>query len=417
MRQKRFMSYEWMVALGYLRAKREESMISLIAILSFLGITLGVAALIVVMAVMNGFREELLGRILGVNGHIIVQNAPGYPISDLADLANDILTIDGVRQAAPVLERQALLSGPNQAAGVYIRGITKKNLLRITQVKTHIISGTLDNFEQGMVIGRRLARSIGVQVGDYVLLLSPKGVSTPFGTLPRTKRVKIIALFEIGMSEIDNSLTFLPLNEIQDFLSAPGEISNIEVMIDYPDDTAQIIEQIKAKNGNGLFIQDWRQTNSALASALQVERNVMFVILTMIIMIAALNIVSGLVFLVKDKTGEIAMLRVMGASRAAVTRIFFIVGSMIGVMGSFSGFILGWLVCANIEEIRQFFSTLFGVALFTPEIYFLSQLPAKMDMAETAVAVLVALLLSFGATLYPSWRASAIYPTKALRYE
>ena len=412
-----FAPFEWMIAIAYLRARRQESMISLIAILSFLGIMLGVAALIIVMAVMNGFRTELLSRILGVNGHIVVSQPVGGLLDDTAKLATKILKLPEVIQASPVIRRQALIMGPAQAAGIYIRGIPPKNLANVRQISDHIVEGRLADFEQGMVIGKRLARRIGVRSGDDVTILSPRGVATPFGMVPRSRRIKVVALFEVGMSEIDQGLVFMPLRQAQAFLNAPGEISSIEVLIKNPDNTSEVVDKIGELAEQRAEIQDWRQTNATLASALKVERNVMFVILTMIIMIAALNIISGLVFLVKDKASEIAMLRAMGVTRGVVMRIFFIAGSSIGLLGTLGGFFLGWAVCANIEEIRQFVSYLVGVELFSPDIYFLSQLPADMDVWETASAVMMALALSFGATIYPALRAASIYPAEALRYE
>ncbi len=412
-----FARFEWMIALGYLRARRQESMISLIAVLSFFGIMLGVAALIIVMAVMNGFRTELLSRILGVNGHIMVSQPVGGLVDDTAMLATNILKIPGVLQASPVIRRQALIMGPAQASGIYIRGIPPGNLANLPQISKHIVEGRLDDFEQGLIIGKRLARRIGVRTGDEVTILSPRGVATPFGMVPRSRRIKVVALFEVGMSELDGGLVFMPLKRAQIFLNVPGEISSIEVLIKDPDNTGEIVKQIDKLAHSRASIRDWRQTNATLASALKVERNVMFVILTMIIMIAALNIISGLVFLVKDKASEIAMLRAMGVTRGVVMRIFFIAGSSIGVVGTLAGFLLGWAVSENVEVIRRFVSSLLGVELFSPDIYFLSQLPADMDVGETAGAVVMALVLSFGATLYPALRAASIYPAEALRYE
>ena len=405
--------FEWLVAFGYLRARRKESMISLVATIAFLGIMLGVAALIIVMAVMNGFRIELLDKILGVNGHITISQSIGDPVK----VANKIRKLPNVKYVTPVLERQALLSGPYQASGVYIRGLTAANLASITKISEHIVKGSLKNFNEGIVIGKRLARKIGADVGKEVTLLSPQGVATPFGMLPRSRRIKVVAFFEVGMSELDGGLAFLPLKVSQEFMNARGVITNIEVGLKDVDNTRETVLEIHKIVGDRARVQDWRQTNATLASALEVERNVMFLILTMIIMIAVLNIVSGLVFLVKDKAGEIAMLRAMGVSRGGIVRIFFITGSSIGFIGTLAGFLLGWLVCENVEQIREVFSYLAGTEIFSPEVYFLSRLPAKMDLGETLSAIIMALTLSFGATIYPALRAANIYPAEALRYE
>jgi lipoprotein-releasing system permease protein len=352
-----FAPFEWMLSLRYLRARRKEGFISVIAGFSFLGIVLGVATLIIVMAVMNGFRQELLTKILGLNGHLLIQPLES-PLTDWEAVADRVSKIPGVRLAAPIVEGQALASSPFNASGVLVRGIRAEDLAKLSSIAKNIKQGTLDGFDQaqGLAIGSRLAEQLSVRAGDNLTLVAPRGAVTPMGTTPRIKSYKIAAV-------------------------------------------------------------DWRQRNATFFNALEVERNVMFLILTLIVLVAALNIVSGLIMLVKDKGSDIAILRTMGASQGSIMRVFLITGASIGVVGTLVGFMLGMLICLNLESIRHFLSWLTNTELFSPELYFLSKLPADMDVRETTAVVVMALGLSLLATLYPSWRAARLDPVEALRYE
>jgi lipoprotein-releasing system permease protein len=413
-----FSAFEWMLSLRYLRARRKEGFISVIAGFSFLGIMLGVATLIIVMAVMNGFRQELLSKILGLNGHLLIQPLE-QPLTDFADVAARVSKVDGVYLAAPLVEGQALASSPFNASGVVVRGMRGADLAKLTQISKNIKQGTLDGFDdgQGIAIGSRLAEQLSVRAGDNLTLVAPRGAVTPMGTTPRIKAYKIAAVFEIGMSEYDSAFVFMPLTEAQAYFNRAGDVTAIEVYTDNPDNIDSFRKAVTEAAARPIYMVDWRQRNATFFNALQVERNVMFLILTLIVLVAALNIVSGLIMLVKDKSSDIAILRTMGATQGAIMRVFLITGAAIGVVGTLVGFLLGTVVCLNIEEIRRFLSWLTNTELFSPELYFLSQLPADMNVKETTAVLIMALGLSLLATLYPSWRAARLDPVEALRYE
>jgi lipoprotein-releasing system permease protein len=414
-----FSGFERMVAWRYLRARRKEAFISVIAGFSFIGIMLGVATLIIVMAVMNGFRTELVSRILGINGHMIVQ-AVDQPLSDYAGLAERFAAVPGVTMALPLVEGQTLASGREGAGtGALVRGIRPDDLTKLTVVSSNIRQGDMVGFAtgQGVLIGSRMAAQLGLSAGDTITLVSPEGDITPLGVNPRVKSYPVAAIFEIGMSEYDASIIYMPLEEAQLYFNVEGIVQSIELFIADPDAVDELRPQIEEAAGRQIFLTDWRQRNQTFFSALQVERNVMFMILTLIVLVAALNIISGLIMLVKDKASDIAILRTMGATSGAIMRIFFMTGAAIGTAGTLAGVVLGVIVCLNIESIRQFFSWVSGTMLFDPELYFLSQLPADMNASETISVIIMALSLSFMATIFPAWRASRLDPVQALRYE
>jgi lipoprotein-releasing system permease protein len=413
-----FSRFEWMLSLRYLGARRKDGFISVIAIFSFIGIWLGVMTLIIVMAVMNGFRQELLTKILGLNGHLLIQPLEA-PLTDFAAVADRISKVPGVKLAAPVVEGQALASSPFSSSGVLVRGWRGADLAKLPSIADNLRQGTLEGFDegQGVLIGRRLADQLTVHAGEPVTLVAPRGAVTPMGTMPRIKTYKVAGVFEIGMSEYDLGFVFMPLPEAQAYFNRAGDVTAIEVYVDNPDQIDFYRKAITAAAGRPVFIVDWRQRNATFFSALQVERNVMFLILTLIVLVAALNIVSGLIMLVKDKGPDIGIMRTMGASQGSVMRIFLIAGASIGVVGTLVGLVSGVLICQRLEAIRQFLSWLTSTELFPPTLYFLSRLPAEMDPAETTAVVVMALALSLLATLYPSWRAARLDPVEALRYE
>jgi len=435
-KSKSFAAYEWMVALRYMWPRRRQGFTSLISIISFLGILIGVWALIVVMSVMNGFRAELLSRILGINGHLVMQPLD-ISFTDYQDLVTRLENEQGVRFVLPVVEGQALVQGdgfgePGQGAGALIRGVQGRDLAKMSSVADNIKSGSLTDFDPplsgededeegattpGVAIGSGLAERLGLVVGSDIRIISPDGDVTPFGVNPRVKSYPVLAIYEIGMYEYDAAVIFMPLGEAQIFFNAQDEVQSLEIFLDDPDAIELMRPVLEQAAGRQIYMMDWRQRNQAFFSALAVERNVMFIILSLIVLVAALNIISGLVMLVKDKNHDIAILRTMGAPRGAIMRIFIITGSIIGVSGTLFGLVAGVITSLNIEVIQGFFSWVSGVDVFNREFYFLSRLPSQMDGEQTAMVVVMALALSFLASLLPAWRASRLDPVEALRYE
>ncbi|MBA4782204.1 MAG: lipoprotein-releasing ABC transporter permease subunit [Rhizobiales bacterium] len=414
-----FSKFEWLIASRYLRSRRKETFISVIAALSFLGILLGVATLIIVMAVMNGFRTELLSRILGINGHFVVQPMDGARFSDYQAIAKRIEGVGNIIRAVPFIEGQVLARGAREPTGSLVRGLDEAEIRRIPLVADNVTIGTFQDFEasKGIALGSRLAIKLGVSLGDKVTLIAPEGNVTAFGVTPRVKAYPVAAIFEIGMSEYDSALVIMPLKEAQAYFNRDDTVDALEVFTTNPDLVGVLRPKIEEAVDRSALITDWRQRNQTFFSALEVERNVMFIILTLIILVAALNIISGLTMLVKDKGRDIAILRTMGASRGSILRIFLITGAAIGTFGTFAGLISGVLIAHNIEAIRQFVSRVTQTTIFPPEHYFLSQLPSEINFGEVVSVVLLALFLSFLATLYPAWRAARLDPVEALRYE
>jgi lipoprotein-releasing system permease protein len=409
---------ERMIAFRYLRARRKEGFISVIAGFSLMGVALGVAALIVVMAVMNGFQKELMDRILGFNGHIQVYALTSPGIDNYEQIANRIRMASGVTSAVPLVEGQVMATSQQNSAGALVKGIRTEDLAHKALI-SQTLDGDIKNFtgEDSVIIGRELANTLGLHKGDAITLISPQGTATVMGFVPRVKSYTIIATFNAGMYQYDSSVIFMPLQAAQTYFRYPSKASTIEVMTSNPAQVSAISSTISHLLERNYRIVDWQIANSHFFTALKVERSVMFMILALIIVVAAFNIISSLIMLVSDKQSDIAILRTMGATRGMIMRIFILCGSAIGVVGTSIGLLLGVSFSLNIETIRQWLESLTGTRLFDPVIYYLAQLPADVHLEDVGNIVAMSLTLAFLATLYPAWKAAQQNPAEALRYE
>lgn len=414
-----FSAFERLVAWRYLRPRRKEAAVSIVTMISLVGVTLGVAALIIVMAVMNGFRAELLDRILGLNGHLVI-SAIERPLDDYDAVSERIADVPGVKLVTPIVEGQALATGNVGAgSGVLVRGVRGEDFVKLESISGNIQEGSLESYltGDGVAIGSRMAVDLGLIVGDRIKVISPEGDVTPFGTTPRVKSYPVRAIFEMGMSEYDRSIIFMPLEEAQLYFNQEGIAQVIEVFVEDPDAVDSYRPEVEKAAGRPIYISDWRQRNQAFFSALIIERNAMFLILSIVVVVASLNIVASLIMMVKEKARGVAILRTMGATQASVMRIFIMAGIGVGFVGTVAGFFLGLLVCLNIRSIQRLMNWMAGADVWDPTIRFLSEIPAKMNPYETAAVVILSLSLSFLAAIVPAWRAAKLDPVEALRYE
>ena len=414
-----FTPLERLLAFRYLRSRRSEGFISVIAWFSFAGITLGVATLIIVMSVMNGFRAELVNRILGLNGHLGISSTLANEIDDYETLTSYIAQNPNIMAATPQIESQVLVYSNNVTIGAVVRGVIWSDLaIRAPlwdSITDEIITRFRDN--KAILIGKTMARNLNLAQGDSITLLAPKGRTTAFGSIPTRQSFIIGGIFDVGMHEYDSSFVFMPLPSAQKFFAMPDRVSGIELYINVPDDAPIVKAEITKILPEKTAVFDWMDRNRNFLNALQVERNVMFLILTLIILVAAFNIISSMIMLVRSKNADIAVLRTMGLGRTSLLKIFLLTGTSIGIIGTIVGSLLGLLFCWNIEGIKSFIENLTGSELFSAEIYFLSKLPAVVEPTEVGVVIVMTLTLSLLASLYPAWRACAIAPAEVLRYE
>lgn len=414
-----FNAFERSVAGRYLRARRGERFVSIIAIFSLIGIALGVATLIIVMAVMNGFREDLMSRVLGLNGALNIYSGR-HVITSYQDDADQIRTINGVTRVTPMAEGTVLLDAAGYSAGGLMRGISARDFAALHALSDNIVAGRLEDFHgpDAIAIGAALSVKSGLQLGSKVTLLSPQGRATPFGTMPRIRSYRVSLIFDAGVNDYDSSIVFLPLEAAQKFLMIPDGVSFIQVGLDDPMKARAVGREIAQRLGDPqLRIMDWTRSNNAFLGALDVQQNVMFLILTLIILVAAFNVISSMIMMVKDKTRDIAVLRTLGATRGAIMRIFLMCGASVGVCGTIIGFIIGVIFCLNIERIQHGIEHLTHTNLFNPEFYYLEHLPAHLVWSQVMDVLVLSLILSFSATLYPAWRAARTDPVEALRHE
>ena len=414
-----FNETERTIATRYIKSRRVEGFISVSAWFSLIGIILGVATLIVVMSVMNGFRTELVNRILGINGHLIVYKKNGLSIENYHKTVNQISDTQNVIAVTPYLEGQALAKTKNSVSGIIIRGTKWSDLPAKKLLWKSLDRATIENFKikQNVILGYRLAQRLNLSVGDYISLISPSVMETAIGVLPIKQNFMVGGFFDIGMYEYDNNFVFIPWEKAEKFLSTKQIAHGIEIFLQNPKTTQNVHSDLNTKLDESFTIIDWKKRNSSFMNALDVEKNVMFVILTLIILVATFNIISSMIMLVQTKKSDIALMRTMGASKYLIIRIFMLTGSIIGILGTIIGAILGIIVSINIETIREFISTLFEKELFSPQIYFLSTLPSNINFNEVFVVMGLSVFLTLLASMFPAWKASKISPAEALRYE
>jgi len=408
------MSFETFFSLRYLKAKRKQGFISVITAISILGIMIGVMALIVVLAVMNGFREDLMKKILGVNSHLLILSYKGG-ISDTERVIQEALEVDGVLSATAVVYSQVMIKNYGNISGAVLRGIDPATVGTVIEIDSMIRGGSVDLLKDsgtdppGIILGSQLSKQIGAVPGDTVTLVSPIGKLTPLGRVPSEGQFKVKALFESGMYEYDSSMVYLSLPDAQDFLSLGDEVTVIELKVKDIDQSDTIGKNIQEKLGYPYWTKDWKMMNRSLFSALKLEKATMFIILTMIVLVGALNIISSLVMMVMEKNRDIAILRTMGASPKSIMSIFIFQGLFVGLIGTLLGLMSGSFLCHILARYK--------FIKLPPDVYYISTLPVRMEWLDVISIVFAAVIISFLATIYPSWQASKVNPVEALRYE
>ena len=415
-------SYELWIAYRYLRARRENGFISIVSWFSLIGISLGVATLIIVMSVMNGFREELLSRIIGLNGHASLYLNEDSKKINSNNIEKLLMDREEVTDIIPIVESTIMITANNKSKGIITRGISSDNFMSNQLLYNSISSSTFNNFtkQDSIIIGNKLFKYLNLDIGSQITLIAPTGLNTPFGRAPLAKKFNIAGTFDLGMYEYDSSVIFMKIDNLRDFIGYESDqIDNIEIFYKNPENAYKNSYNIKVKLDSleqGHLVIPWTNRHKQLFNALEVERNVMFIILTLIIIVAAFNIISSMIMLVRDKESSISILRTIGVTDKSILKIFIIVGSSIGFIGTTLGLIIGLFFSLNIEKIQKILEDFTGSNLFSAEIYFLSKLPSKIIISEVVFVILIAFILSLSATIYPAWRASKIDPIKVLRH-
>jgi lipoprotein-releasing system permease protein len=417
------MRYEWFIGLRYLKAKRKQTFISIITVISIAGVTLGVMALIVVLAVMNGFEKNLKEKILGTYAHIIVLKAGQEGLDHYEEAAKKVDAVKGVVSAAPFILSQVMLSSASNVSGVVLKGIDPNLVGKVTDLASNLKAGSLQDLQKGrdnvagIILGVELAKHLGVSMNDTLQVISPLGNMTPMGMMPKMRRFAVVGIFQSGMYEYDNSLAYISIPVAQKFFDMGDRVTGIEIKTGDIYRVKEIAKEIRRSLGFPFWTKDWMEMNRNLFSALRLEKIAMFIILVLIVLVAAFNIISTLIMVVMEKNKDIAILKSMGASSRGIMRIFLIEGLVIGVVGTFLGAVFGLLAAFNLEKITDFVEHLFGFKILSSDVYYIDKLPSQVNPLDVTLILVTAITISLVATIYPSWRASKLDPAEALRYE
>ncbi len=416
------MRYEWFIGLRYLKAKRKQTFISIITIISIVGVMVGVMTLIVVLAVMSGFEKTLKEKILGTQAHIVVLKVSQEGMDHYEEVLKQVLEVKGVASAAPFIFNQVMLSSESNVSGVVIKGIDPDRVGKVTELVHNMKAGRLQDLKgegesSGIILGVELARHLGVSLNDTIQVISPLGTMTPMGMMPKMKRFRVVGIFYSGMYEYDNTMAYVSLESAQKFFGMGPHVTGIEVKTNDIYNVKEIGKEIRQKMGLNFWTKDWMEMNRNLFSALKLEKIAMFIILILIVLVAAFNIISTLIMVVMEKYKDIAILKSMGAPSKGILKIFIIEGLVISVVGTILGTIIGLGIALNLEMVTGFFENLFGFKILRSDVYYIDKLPSQVNPMDVALIVITAILISLLATLYPSWRASKLDPAEALRYE